>query len=70
MVSQPLTQREIKMLNQLLKTSYIKYNSKIEEEVKILLENGLKASIEGLLKSNNFLSENYLINKLYNHNFI
>lgn len=70
MISQQLTEREIKLLENLLKTPYIKQYPKIGEEVSILLKNKSKASIEGLLKNNNFLSENYLIKKFYMHNFI
>lgn len=70
MKTEPLTQRDVKTLQQLLRTPYIEHNPQIGDQIHFLLENGFKASIEGLIKFDKFISQNYLTSKFYLHQYI
>lgn len=70
MKTEPLTLRDVKMLEQLLRTPYVEHNPLIGDQISFLLENGFKASIEGLIKSDKFISQNYLRSKFYLQQYI
>nr|CAI5856108.1 unnamed protein product [Callosobruchus analis] len=65
-----MTTNEQKMVDKLLNTPYMKDNPGIVEELKILQKNNLKAGIEGLIKTDVFLSQVYLPHKFLHRNFI
>ncbi|XP_044752184.1 uncharacterized protein LOC123312054 [Coccinella septempunctata] len=67
---QSLTETERTLVRNLLKSPYMKINSKIEKELKIMLESGYKAGIEGIIKNNTFLSEFYFPLKFHNKDLI
>ncbi|KAJ8915647.1 hypothetical protein NQ315_003431 [Exocentrus adspersus] len=67
---QPLTQREIRLVNCILQTPYMEFSPRLVDELRILLTQPYKASIEGLIKTDTYLSEVYLPNKFFTHNFI
>nr|XP_023020213.1 uncharacterized protein LOC111508828 isoform X2 [Leptinotarsa decemlineata] len=67
---QPLSEREVKLAEDLLKTPYMAENPEIVRELKVLIEKKRKAGIEGLIKSNVFLSEVYFPAKFFSHDFI
>nr|CAH7730198.1 unnamed protein product [Callosobruchus chinensis] len=67
---QAMTTNEQKMVEKLLNTPYMKDNPGIVEELKILQKNNLKAGIEGLIKTDVFLSQVYLPHKFIHCNFV
>lgn len=69
MISQPVTEKENALLLRLLDTPYLGHNSDIKEELTFMLNNGYKSSIEGLIRSDFFLSGHYLSRKFLGHNF-
>lgn len=54
----------------MLAMDYVKENAKMEKELKYLLEKKEKAEIEGLIKSEKFLSDVYFPNKFSLKDFI
>ncbi|KAJ3648262.1 hypothetical protein Zmor_020077 [Zophobas morio] len=70
MKNQPITKRDKNQIQSVLKYPYLKHYPKIVAELEFLLSCNMKASIEGLLKSNTFLSESYLPMKFLNQDFI
>lgn len=54
----------------MLGTPYMEFSSKLIDELTVLLTKKFKAGIEGLIKTDNYLSEVYLPNKFFTHNFI
>ena len=70
MKNQPITKRDKNQIQSVLKYPYLKQYPKIVAELEFLLSCNMKASIEGLLKSNTFLSESYLPMKFLNQDFI
>ncbi|VEN35416.1 unnamed protein product [Callosobruchus maculatus] len=67
---QAMSTNEQKMVEKLLNTPYMKDNPGIVEELKILQKNNLKAGIEGLIKTDVFLSQVYLPHKFLHRDFI
>ncbi|KAK9872243.1 hypothetical protein WA026_017044 [Henosepilachna vigintioctopunctata] len=67
---QPLTDYEKCVIKNILKTPYMTDNPRIEAELKIMLELGYKAGIEGIIKNDTFLSEFYFPMKFYNQDLI
>ncbi|CAH1965765.1 unnamed protein product [Acanthoscelides obtectus] len=68
--NQAMSSNEQKMVEKLLKTPYMEDNPGIVEELKILKQNNLKAGLEGLIKTDLFLSQKYLPYKFLHQKFI
>ncbi|CAG9825062.1 unnamed protein product [Phaedon cochleariae] len=67
---QPLTVNEAKLAAQLLRTPHVAHNPRIADEISVLIRDGSKAGIEGLIKSEVYLSEVYLPTKFFAKDFI
>ncbi|XP_017769371.1 PREDICTED: meiotic recombination protein SPO11 [Nicrophorus vespilloides] len=65
-----MTENDMRKIRSIAKRSYMRSEPRIGEELKLLLKKRQKAEIEGLIKSNNFLSNFYLPNKLYTKDFM
>ncbi|XP_050307110.1 uncharacterized protein LOC126743895 [Anthonomus grandis grandis] len=65
-----LTKREFKKIESMLQMECVKQNQNIQNELKIMLRNGVKAGIESLIKTDNYLSHRYLGPKFYLNNLI
>ncbi|KAF5289057.1 hypothetical protein FQA39_LY03936 [Lamprigera yunnana] len=64
-----LTATDKNKIISILKRPYIQENDRIKEELNILLENNFKSEIEGVIKTDNYLTDFYLPNKLFNKAF-
>lgn len=70
LTKQNLTQRDYVKINSILQRNYMKHFPKIQEELIVLKKNGVKSEIEGVLKSDEFLSKIYLPMKFYNSDYL
>ncbi|KAL1494672.1 hypothetical protein ABEB36_010238 [Hypothenemus hampei] len=65
-----LSKRDIVILRKFLNMECVTSNEKIKYELEKLLEIGIKMDIEGLMKTNTYLSHQYLSKKLITNEFI
>lgn len=65
----PLNDRDRNRIKNILKRSYANQYQWLQKELNILLENNFKAEIEGVIKSNNYLTDFYLINKVCSQDY-
>lgn len=68
--TQSLTEKEKIKVQQMLKRPYMVNIPRIKRELEVLVEKGIKAEIEGLLKCDTFLSSVYLPNKFYTEDYV
>lgn len=66
----PLTVLDLHKIDQMLNRSYFSFMPKIREELEILQRGGVKAEIEGVIKSVNYLRDFYFPIKLCNRDYI
>jgi meiotic recombination protein SPO11 len=70
MQHQKLSNRDKRLTKLLLECPFMEDQTTISRELNVLLESNKKASIEGLIKNNTFLSESYLPMKFFNQDFL
>lgn len=70
LVTQHLTSTDVVKIEQILQRDYIDNFPKIKEELIVMREAGVKSEIEGVMKSDDFLSKVYLPLKFYGKHFL
>lgn len=57
-------------IEQILQRDYMHHFPKIQEELRVMKRNEVKSEIEGVMKSDDFLSQFYLPRKFYNQDYL
>lgn len=70
LAKQKLTETEKVTIERLLQRDYMPHFPKIQEELRVLRSKGVKSEIEGVMKSDEFLSRVYLPMKFYNRDYL
>lgn len=70
LVQQKLKQNEVVMIERMLQRDYMVHFPKVKQELEVLRSKKVKSEIEGVMKSDEFLSKFYLPMKFYNRDYL